>query len=233
MARRGRRDQEQPPAEAPPAPHVPEMANPGEDLITVLRGLAHHFTTARNQQPQPPDPRDTLTQVVEQFCRFNPPVFNGREEPAVAEEWLRALERIFTHIACTDAQKVSCAIFQMTEDADHWWESYCRTRTQQQIGDLTWQEFKDVVIQNYLPLSYREKKRWEFIHLKQGSMTVIEYERKFNQLSRYATSLVSTEYDKARCFEQGLRRDRQISWQRTKTTTYADIIVERALEIAD
>ena len=121
MARhgRGRARHEQPLVETPPAPRAPGMTNPGDDLIIVLRGLAHYFTTTQNQPPPPPAPRDTLTQVVEQFCRFNPPVFNGRGEPAVAEEWLRSLERIFTHIACTDAQKVSCAIFQMTEDADH------------------------------------------------------------------------------------------------------------------
>ena len=36
-------------------------------------------------------------------------------------------------------------------------------------------------------------------------MTVADYEVKFNQLSRYASSLVATDRDKCRMFEEGLK----------------------------
>lgn len=51
------------------------------------------------------------TEVVEQFHHYNPPRFNRREGPEVAEEWLEELDNLFTHIDCSDKQKVSCAIF--------------------------------------------------------------------------------------------------------------------------
>jgi hypothetical protein len=169
--------------------------------------------------------------VVEQFRRYKPPTFNGREGPLAAEEWLRALERIFKHIACSDTQKVSCAVFQLAEDADHWWESYQRTRTEAQQLELTWEGFKELILQRYFPQSFRDQKETEFLELKQGSMSVVEYETKFNQLSRYAIHLVDTDIKKARRFERGLRPEIGGIMAGLGLTTYAEAI-ERAQAIS-
>jgi len=44
--------------------------------------------------------------MVEQFRRYKPLTFDGDSDPMAVEEWIRGLERIFQHIACTNAQKV-------------------------------------------------------------------------------------------------------------------------------
>ena len=45
----------------------------------------------------------------------------------------------------------------------------------------------------YISQSFIDQKRNEFLELKQGQMTVTEYEREFVRLSRYARECVSTE----------------------------------------
>ena len=45
----------------------------------------------------------------------------------------------------------------------------------------------------YMPAAYRNAKVKEFTNLRQGTMTVSEYEVKFDRLSRYAMHLVATE----------------------------------------
>ena len=45
----------------------------------------------------------------------------------------------------------------------------------------------------------------DFLALRQGSMTVVEYERRFNELSHYAMEFISIEANRAKRFEQGLR----------------------------
>ncbi len=45
----------------------------------------------------------------------------------------------------------------------------------------------------------------EFLILKQGDRTIVEYERDFSQLSHYAGSLVSTPRDRCKRFETWLR----------------------------
>ena len=69
-------------------------------------------------------PVNNQAQVVELFRSYSPPTFTGKEEPSYVEEWIRSLERTFKHIACTDAQRVICAEYQLAEGADRWWERY-------------------------------------------------------------------------------------------------------------
>lgn len=156
----------------------------------------------RREEPQQ-NAREDTSLVVEQFRRYQPPTFNGQGEPLEAEMWLRALERIFDHIACNDAHRVSCATFQLTGDADYWWESHKRTITAERLAAFTWNDFKQDVMQKYIPNCYRERKENEFLHLRQGNMTVDEYDRKFNQLSRYAPQWVDTDEKKAARSEGG------------------------------
>lgn len=62
-------------------------------------------------------------------------------------------------------------------------------------------------MQNFLPRSYFDHKKMEFMYLKQRTITVAEYERKFNQLSRYAPHLVDANAKKARLFERSLHAE--------------------------
>ncbi|XP_057808594.1 uncharacterized protein LOC131023068 [Salvia miltiorrhiza] len=77
--------------------------------------------------------------------------------------------------------------------------------TEQARQGLTWNRFKEIVTNQYFPRSYRNQKEVEFLDLKQGELSITDYERKFNQLSRYATRLVNTNDQKADRFLRGLR----------------------------
>ncbi|XP_057803218.1 uncharacterized protein LOC131018517 [Salvia miltiorrhiza] len=52
-------------------------------------------------------------------------------------------------------------------------------------------------MEKYFPRSYHNQKQAEFLELKQGEMSVIEYERRFNRLARYTARLVDTDDQKA------------------------------------
>ena len=52
-----------------------------------------------------------------------------------------------------------------------------------------------------------DQKRKEFLELKQGSMSVTDYERKFVRLSKYARECVSSEAIMCKRFEDGLNED--------------------------
>ena len=55
-----------------------------------------------------------------------------------------------------------------------------------------------------MPEIYRDEKRKEFLNLKQGIMSIAEYEVKFNQLSHYASFMIAAERDGCQKFEEGL-----------------------------
>ncbi|KAA0059232.1 uncharacterized protein E5676_scaffold295G00070 [Cucumis melo var. makuwa] len=64
--------------------------------------------------------------------------------------------------------------------------------------------FKSIFEDKYYPNTYCEAKRDEFLGLKQGSLSVAEYERKYTELSQYVDVIVSSESDRCRRFERGL-----------------------------
>ncbi|VFQ59879.1 unnamed protein product [Cuscuta campestris] len=59
----------------------------------------------------------------------------------------------------------------------------------------------------YVPTRYREERRDEFVALKQEGMSLPELRQKFDYLSQYATSLVSTPEDRLNEFVKKLRPD--------------------------
>ena len=70
---------------------------------------------------------------------------------------------------------------------------------------MTWEEFCELFIGKYFPTSTRHAKVWEFLELKQGMMTVLEYMAKFNELARFADDYVATDMAKVRKFEDGMK----------------------------
>ena len=63
----------------------------------------------------------------------------------------------------------------------------------------------------YFPETARHAKAREFLKLKQGAMTVMDYVARFTELARFANDYVATDVAKVRKFENGLKlsiRDR-------------------------
>ena len=155
---------------------------------------------------------------------YKPSTFDGNSDPLAIEVWIRGLEHIFRHIACTDAQKVLCTEFMSIEAAGHWWESVSRTKTEEQQCNLTWEQFKEEVMAKYFPQVLRDFKESEFLHLRQGNRLLTNYERQFKQLSRYAPYLVDTEVKKIRRFENGLHPEIGMIIMSYSFTSYCEML---------
>ena len=57
----------------------------------------------------------------------------------------------------------------------------------------------------FFPASSRHAKVQEFLELKQGNMTVLEYVAKFIELARFEDDYMATDMAKVRKFEDGLK----------------------------
>ncbi|KAA0051049.1 uncharacterized protein E6C27_scaffold678G00020 [Cucumis melo var. makuwa] len=70
--------------------------------------------------------------------------------------------------------------------------------------------FRGIFEDKYYPSTYCEAKRDEFLGLKQGSLSVAEYERKYTELSRYADVIVALKVTGAKV-EIALRVEQNIT----------------------
>jgi len=124
-----------------------------------------------------------------------------------------------------DRVRIALAAYQFTGEAYQWWLSIEETRD---LAVMTWKEFRGIFLKKFFPLAVRQAKAEEFFALTQGSDSVLKYEAKFTELSRFAKSAIADEADKARRFEKGLRPALRSRLSVLNLQTY-DEVVERAL----
>lgn len=72
---------------------------------------------------------------------------------------------------------------------------------------ITWDMFLEELQYKYISQVVKNRKAAEFTNLVQGSMTVIEYDMMFEELSKYAPNTILTGRDKALKFQGGLSKD--------------------------
>ena len=67
------------------------------------------------------------------------------------------------------------------------------------------EEFSELFMGKFFPTSARHAKAREFLELKQGTMTVLEYVAKFTKLAHFNDDYVSIDIAKVKKFEDGLK----------------------------
>ena len=70
---------------------------------------------------------------------------------------------------------------------------------------MTWAKFNELFMSKYFLETASHAKAREFLQLKQGTMTVMEYVAKFIELARFSDDYVATDIAKVRKFEDGLK----------------------------
>ncbi|XP_070035742.1 uncharacterized protein [Nicotiana tomentosiformis] len=98
---------------------------------------------------------------------------------------------------------VDFAVFQMTDSAERWWRDFMLPRPDGS-PTLTWEQFSQLFLEKFLPITLREDFRRQIERLKQGSMTVTQYETCFVDLARHALLLIPTEGERVIRFIEGL-----------------------------
>ncbi|KAL3727556.1 hypothetical protein ACJRO7_032313 [Eucalyptus globulus] len=145
-----------------------------------------------------------IHKLVEQFLKLNPPKFTRVGHPEAAALWIQGLEKTFALLMCTEIEKVVLATYQLQRIVSTSW------RTTQgaifpECVTPEWNAFVEVFNGKYFSKTAREMKMTEFQRLRQGSMTVDQYEAKFAKLSQYAPELVKNPVNRDRRFRDGLR----------------------------
>ena len=102
-------------------------------------------------------------------------------EPLDAEHWLCILEQKFLLLTVTEEQKVCFTAQQLLGSACAWWDTF--NAMQPVDHHVTWQEFTMAFREYYIPPGVLNRKLTEFLDLRQGSMSMMNYVNKLNHLS--------------------------------------------------
>ena len=93
----------------------------------------------------------------------NPPVFERTVDPAVAEEWISMIEKIFEFVHIKDEEKVKCVVYMLRKDARIWWEVMVKSRD---VARMTWAKFQREFNSKYYSQAVVNSKVTEFTRLQ-------------------------------------------------------------------
>ena len=121
----------------------------------------------------------------------------------VADHWFCQIERILRAMEITsDTTRITLASFQLEDESQIWWEWIMTSRD---FETMTWDDFHILFMGKYFPPSARQAKAREFIEMRKGTMTVLEYVARFTELARFGDDYVATDAAKVRKFEDVLK----------------------------
>ncbi|XP_074352925.1 uncharacterized protein LOC141692085 [Apium graveolens] len=112
------------------------------------------------------------------------------------------MEKTFILIQVSDDSKTDYASYFLKGEANYWWESI---RALEEEGPVSWTKFTKLFLEKYFPYCLQNQLEVEYLELKQGEKSLSEYEAKFTELARLAPGYVSTEIQKVKRFQQGLK----------------------------
>ena len=140
---------------------------------------------------------------LQRFRAHHPQTFTGGGDPMVEDHWFMQVEKVLEAMEITsDTTRIILAAFQLEGEAQVWWNW---EKTSRDLEAMTWAEFQELFMGKYFPDTARHAKAQEFLELKQGTMTVMEYVARFMELARFANDYVATDMAKVRRFENGLK----------------------------
>ena len=193
---RGRRGRPQGTGQAPPTfdqPPVFDQQAFAEAVGIAAAAIAQASIAGRQGGPS----------NLQRFREHHPPTITGGGDPMVADHWFTQVEKILEAMEITsDATRIRLAAFQLEGEAQVWWKW---ARTSRDLEAMTWAELQELFMGKYFPDTARHAKAQEFLELKQGAMTVMDYVARFTKLARFADDYVATDMAKVRRFENGLK----------------------------
>ena len=118
---------------------------------------------------------------LQRFRAHHPPTLTGGGDPMVANHWFMQIENVLEAMEITsDTTGIRLDTFQLEGEARVWWRW---ARTSRDLEVMTWAEFQELFMGKYFPETARHAKAQEFLELKQGTTTVMDYVARFIELA--------------------------------------------------
>ena len=196
MASRGRRGRPRGTGQAPPTFNQPPVFD--QQAFVEVVGVAAASIAQASIAGSQGGPSN-----LQRFRAHHPPTFIGGGDLMVADHWFMQIENVLEAMEITsDTTRIRLAAFQLEGEARVWWRW---VRTSRDVEVMTWAGFQEMFMGKYFPETARHAKAQEFLELKQGAMTVMDYVARFTELARFADDYVATDLAKVRRFENGLK----------------------------
>ena len=141
--------------------------------------------------------------------------------PNEADSWLDLVSDELINLRVPIHFRVSIAAGRLSGRARRWWRD---TKALHGGDDISWTEFRNLFLDEYVSGAHREEKCKELDRLQQGDMTVQEYREKFEELCVYKEYFRTHPKEKMNKFIDGLKGSYQTHLSVHEHTSYKALV---------
>ncbi|KAK1427869.1 hypothetical protein QVD17_16567 [Tagetes erecta] len=138
------------------------------------------------------------------FMSCNPRTFNGTEGAVGVVRWIEKTESVLDISNYADDCMVKYATCTLTDKALTWWNSQVKTLGREAAYQLTWEELKAMMIEEYCPRNELQKLEADFWALEMVGANISGYTDKFNELATLLPHMVTPEFKRVEHYLWGL-----------------------------
>ncbi|XP_070040527.1 uncharacterized protein [Nicotiana tomentosiformis] len=139
---------------------------------------------------------------LERYKKYHPPTFIGLATND-AQGFLEECHRILRIMGISEMSGYFLTTLELSGAAYQWWHAY-ELSCSDEATSLTWIQFSDMCLREYIPQSFRDAWCAEFEKLRQGGMILSKYAVRFSELARHAPALVAIFQERVHRFIVGL-----------------------------
>ncbi|GJW35131.1 putative reverse transcriptase domain-containing protein [Tanacetum coccineum] len=89
------------------------------------------------------------------FLACKPRDFDRKGGTIALTRWIKKMESVIDNSGCADNQKVKYAVSSFINKALTWWNTHIQARGNEATIGMTWEEFKELLVEEYYPKSKR------------------------------------------------------------------------------
>ncbi|XP_020109870.1 uncharacterized protein LOC109725186 isoform X1 [Ananas comosus] len=168
--------------------------------------------------------------LLMEFRKFSPPTYGGEiADPWLVVNWVDTMEELFEDLFIEEREKVPLAMRCLEGSAYTWLNGLRKTHATNNPFP-SWSAFKKKFFEAFFPDSTKHQLEIDLYKLRQGSRTVLEYEREFSRLVHCIPYVIQSDRHKAEMFAAGIRPDIYQLVHVLNLPTYQEV-VDRALHV--
>ncbi|XP_024958903.1 uncharacterized protein LOC112499862 [Cynara cardunculus var. scolymus] len=184
-------------------PEVAQLVS--KQLLAAVPNIVSQVAADLNaNQPTNSRPRTPRERTYKSFRSCNPKEFHETEGAVGLLTWIEGMES-FLHISrCTKANKVEYAACLLQGRALTWWNTLVQTRGREAANQLSWEEFKKLLKDEYCPRSELQKLEMELWNHEMKGKNIDTYTARFHELAKLVPHLVTPKEVRVEIYIWGL-----------------------------
>ncbi|KAJ9552775.1 hypothetical protein OSB04_016820 [Centaurea solstitialis] len=188
----------------PPRREDPELARlVSEQVLASLPNIVRQVAAGLNTN-QGADATRNRECNYKSFRSCNPKEFHGTEGAVGLLTWIEGMESVLHISKCTERNKVEYAACLLQGRALTWWNTQVQTRGREATGQISWEDFKKMLKEEFCPRSEIQKLEAELWHHEMKGNDVATYTTRFHELAKLVPHLVTPEQNRVDRYVWGL-----------------------------